>query len=190
MTRELDAPLAEEIEKRALRPFVAFHINTPDPVWAYSGNKVVTFAGHEWTGYSGLAKVDSIGESTSGAATGMQVTLLRVPSEFRDDLADQAVRGCLYEVYLGVQDEAYKEVLGFKKIWKGTLQSYEIIDGGTTLTVQAGGESRQIDQRRPTIKRFTDEYQQRKYSGDRFFEYVPRLPELAILWAKSSQDGL
>lgn len=72
---------------------------------------------------------------------------------------------------------------------EGPAGAYEIVDGGDTLTVTAGGESRQIDQRRPSIKRFTNERQQRLHPGDRFFEYLPRMTEIPILWAKANQSG-
>ena len=85
-------------------------------------------------------------------------------------------------------DETYQQVIWFKTLWKGRLDTYEIVDAGDTITVTAGGESRMRDKRRPTIRRFTDWWQQRKYPGDRAFEYVTRMVEVPVLWAKSRQD--
>lgn len=197
--RDLDPALDAEVKAPRLRPFLALHIDFPDPVFAFTGKGTIQFDPdggalledtQEWIGIAGIATIDTINEGTAGSATGVSATLLRVPSEFRDDIADQAVRSCLYELFVGAFDEDYQTVRGVKKIWKGTLQSYRIVDGGDTITVTAGGESRAIDQRRPTIKRFTDEWQQRKYAGDRCFEYVPNLAEIPILWAQAKQDGL
>lgn len=197
--RDLDPALEAEVNAPSLRPFLAVHIDFPDPVFAFTGKGVIQFnrdgtpvtpESEEWLGIAGIASIDAINEGTNGSAAGVSATLLRVPSEFRDDIADQAVRGCLYELFVGAFDTDYQTVRAVKKIWKGTLQSYRIIDAGDTITVSAGGESRAIDQRRPTIKRFTDEYQQRKYAGDRCFEYVPSLAEIPILWASANQDGL
>lgn len=100
----------------------------------------------------------------------------------------QAVRGCLYELFVGAVDATYQTVIGFKKLWVGRLDSYDIVDAGETITVTAGGESRMRDQRRPAIKRFTDWWQQRRYPGDRAFEYVARMVEVPVLWAKARQD--
>jgi len=186
--RELGEPLQGEVEAPSLRPFLAFDIDLPDPVFGFSGKGIIVFHGNEYVGYEGVAQVDTIGEGTDGRATGVAVTLNRVPSEFREDLADQAVRGSLYRLHVGALSEDYSAVIGVRKIWKGTLQSYEITDGGEELTVRAGGESRAIDQRRPSIKRFSDEGQKRRFEGDRFFEYLPRLVELPVIWAKKTQD--
>lgn len=189
MSRDLPAGLKTAIAERVVRPFLAVHIDFPDPVFAWTGRGTIRFNDEEWTGVHGVAAIDTIGEDTDGSATGVKATLLEVPENFRDDIADQAVRGCLYELYVGALDETFQQVVGYKLLWKGRLGSYEIVDGGETLTVTAGGESRQIDQRRPTIKRFTDERQQRMYPGDRFFEYLPRMTEIPMIWAKANQSG-
>lgn len=188
--RDLDPALRDEIEKPELRPFLGVHIDLPDPVYAVTGNATIAYAGHEWTAIGGLGQVDTIGEGTDGSAVGVKATLYQVPSEFRDDVADQAVRGCAYELYVGALDPGYLDVVGYKLIWKGRLDSYEIVDAGETITVSAGGESRMRDQRRPTIKRFTDWWQQRRHPGDRAFEYVQRMVEVPILWAKARQDAV
>lgn len=191
MSRLTDAPeLAEEIEKPELRPFLGLHIDLPDPVYAVTGNRSIRYAGNDWTAIGGIGAIDTIGEGTDGSATGVKATLYQIPSEFRDDIADQAVRGCLYELYVGALDPSYREVVGFKKLWVGRLDSYDITDAGETLTVSAGGESRMRDQRRPAIKRFTDWWQQRKYPGDLAFQYVARMTEVPILWAKASQNAV
>lgn len=190
MTRLSDVPaLAAEIEAPVLRPFLALHIAFPDPVWAWTGTGTLRFADQDWTGVHGIASIDTIGEGTDGSATGVKAVLNEVPGEHAEHLADQAVRGVDYVLYVGALDETYSVVRGYKLLWRGSLQGYQIDDSGDMLTVTASGESRMRDQRRPAIKRFTDEYQQRKYPGDRFFEYVPRLPEVSILWAKASQDS-
>jgi len=188
--RDLDPALVGEIEKPELRPFLGLHTDLPDPVHAVTGNASIRFGGEEWTAIGGIGSIDTVGESTDGSAVGVRATLYQVPSEFRDDVADQAVRGCLYELCVGAVDASYQNVIGFKTIWKGRLDGYEIVDAGETITVTASGESRMRDQRRPTIRRFTDWWQQRRNPGDRFFEYVSRMTEVPVLWAKAKQDAV
>ncbi len=186
--RDLDPGLQNEIEKPELRPFLGVHIDLPDPVFAVTGNTTITYGGEEWSAIGGLGQIDTIGEGTDGSSVGVTATLYQVPSEFRDDVADQAVRGCLYELYVGALDAGYRNVIGFKNLWKGRLDTYDILDAGETITVTAGGESRMRDQRRPAIKRFTDWWQQRKYPGDIGFQYVSRMVEVSIMWAKARQE--
>ena len=189
MPRNLAPPLQSEIEKPELRPFLGLHIDLPDPVFAVTGNATIRYDGEEWTAIGGIGSIDTIGEGTDGSATGVTATLYQVPSEFRDDIVDQAVRGCLYELFVGALDATYQDVIGFKKVWAGRLDTYDIVDAGDTITVTAGGESRMRDQRRPAIRRFTDWWQQRRHPGDLAFQYVSRMIEVPILWAKAKQDA-
>jgi hypothetical protein len=194
MSRDLPTDLVDAIAEPVVRPFLALRIELPDPVYVWTGRGTLVFndadgVSRTWIGAGGLGAIDTIGESTDGSATGIKATLLEVPSEFRDDIADQAVRGCLFEVYVGALNETYQEVQATALVWKGRLDDYRITDAGSTLSVEVSGESRAIDQRRPSIKRFTNEYQQRKHPGDKFFEFVPRMTEVSILWAGAEQNA-
>jgi hypothetical protein len=188
--RDLPSALSGEFDKRELRPFLGVHIDLPDPVFAVTGSTSIDYDGKRWTAIANIGAIDTIGEGTDGSATGVKATLFSVPSEFRDDVADQAVRGCLFELYVGALDVNYREVIGFKKLWIGRLDTYDITDAGDSITVSAGGESRMRDQRRPAIKRFTDLWQQRRFPGDLAFQYIARLVEVPILWAKAKQDSV
>jgi hypothetical protein len=194
VSRDLDASLETAIDAQVVRPFLAVRIELPDPVYVWTGRGMLTFddadgTSHEWLGTGGLGSIDTVGEATDGSATGVKVALYGIPSEFRDDIADQAERGAVFEVYVGALDEAFQQVVATKRLWNARLDQYKITDGGDTIGVEITGESRAIDQRRPSIKRFTDEYQQRKHPGDKFFEYVPRMTEISILWAQAETGG-
>lgn len=188
MARDLPPELEDAIAEPVVRPFMAIHINLPDPVSVFTGVGTMYFDGKEWIGAGGIGAIDTIGEATDGSAIGVRATLYQVPSEFRDDVAAQAVKGVLLELWVGAFDENFQEVTAVKKIWTGRLDTYKIVDGGETLSVEVTGESRARDQTRPAIKRFTDEYQQRRHPGDFFFQFVSQMTEIPILWAKAEQQ--
>lgn len=190
MSRDLPADLTAAIEGPVVRGFFAFRLAFADPVHVWTGRGTINFddangGNHDWLGAGDLGAFDTIGESTDGSAVGVKVALNKIPSEFAGDIDTQVQRGALFEVYLGALNETFQVVQATKLIWKGRVDTYTISDGGSTLSVEITGESRGIDQRRPAIKRFTDEWQQRKYPGDRFFEYAPQMTEVPILWADS-----
>ena len=188
--RDLPEALESEIAKAGLRPFVALHIDFPDPVRAFTGKGRFPYAGHEWQGIEGIGQISAIEQGIDGAAKGYRASLYKVPAEYEGDIADQAVRHCLFEIYLGVFDPRFSSVLALQRLWKGSLQGFEVVDSGADLSVTVTGETRSINQRRPAIKTFTDEWQQRKYAGDRVFEYAARMAEVPIVWAKAKQDPL
>lgn len=194
MSRDLPAGLDAAIDRPVVRPFMALHIATPDPVYAWTGQGTLIFDDadgdpQEWIGAGGIGTIDEVGEGSDGSATGVRATLLQVPSEFREDIAQQATRGVAFEIYVGALNETMQQVEAAHLIWKGRLDEYRIIDAGSTISVQVTGESRAIDQKRPAIKRFTDEYQQRQHPGDKFFEYVPQMSEIPIIWNKAEPKG-
>jgi hypothetical protein len=194
VSRDLPVELTDAIAEPVVRPFMALRIELPDPVYVWTGRGNIIFNDADgnsrtWLGAGGVGAIDTIGEATDGSAVGVKASLYNVPAEFRDDIADQAVRGVTFEVYFGSLNETYQTVEATALIWKGKLDDYKITDGGDTLTVEVSGESRAIDQRRPAIKRFTHECQSRKYPGDLFFQYVSRMPEVPILWADAPQNS-
>jgi hypothetical protein len=194
MSRDIPAALETAVEESVVRPFLAVHIALPDPVYVFTGAGTIFFpdtddVSHPWIGAGEFGSIDTIGEGTDGSATGVKVTLNRVPAELADDVNDQATRGAAFSIYFGVLDQSQQIVTATQLIWRGRLDEYRIVHAGETLSVEVTAESRAIDQRRPSIKRFTNEYQQRQHSGDKVFEYVPQMAEIPILWAAASQNS-
>jgi len=189
MARDLDAELLASLQGNPARPFMAVHIALPDPVYVWTGKGNIGFEGQTWTGAGGLGGIDGISEGSEGSSSGLRLTLYDVPGNFRDDIEDQATKGALVELYVGALDEGMQSVVGSKLLWKGRLDTYKISDGGDSLSIEINAESRMRDQRRPAVKRFTNEYQQRRHASDLFFEYVSQMAEVPILWAQGSQDS-
>jgi len=194
MSRDLPPELEAAIAEPVVRPFLAVRIELPDPALVWTGIGTLIFDdsdgnSREWQGAGAVGSMDTVGEETSGSATGVRVSLNAIPSDFRDDIADQAERGALFEVYAGALNETYQEIVAVKLIWKGTVNEYKITDAGSSLSVEITGESRAIDQRRPAIRRFTHEEQQRRSPGDLVFEYLPRMSEVQVIWGKQEQTG-
>jgi hypothetical protein len=202
MTRPLPPALESAVDEPVVRPFSVLLIDLPDPVYVFSGLDQLVFDDADgvtrtWIGAGEIGAIDTVGESTDGSATGIRVTLFGVPSQFQmldgtwvgDYLDQQAVRGVKFDYGIGVFNETFSSVDAVAWLHRYRLDQYKITDAGATLTVEVTGESRSIDQRRPAIKRFTDEYQQRMHPGDRFFEYVPQMVEVSILWDRGEQSA-
>lgn len=194
MTRQIDPGLSAAVEEPVVRPFLALRVETPDPVYAFTGQGSMVFADADgadrtWVGAGDVGAIDSVGEASDGSAQGIKATLFKVPGEFRDDIAKQAVPGVKVDVGIGVFDVTYQRLEGFVWLNRYKLDDFKIMDGGSTLSVQISGENRSIDQKRPAIKRSTDEYQQRQHPGDLFFQFVSQMTEVSILWAKAEPSG-
>jgi hypothetical protein len=194
VSRGLVPALSAEIDKPVIKPFFAVRIELPEPVYGWTGVGYITFADadgdpHSWAGIGDFGGIDSVGESSDGSATGMRVTLLNVPAEFRDDIGEQVERGALFEVYFGTLNETWQQVVATQLIWKGRLDDYRIVDAGDTISVEVTGESRSIDQRRPAVNRLTHEAQQRRSPTDLGVQYRSQVATIPILWAQAEPKG-
>ncbi len=188
MTHSLGAPLADEIVKPKLNPAFAIFIDLPEPVYAWTGIGTLSFGGNTYLGTGSFGSLDAVRESTDGSAVGVKVTLNGIPSEMASDIDDQFRRGARMDVYVLAVDESWRNVVGQPKLLQRLrTDTCDIGDGGATLTVTIQGESRMREQQRPTIKRYTNEYQLRKHPGDVFFEYLAAMTEVPILWAQQAQ---
>lgn len=185
MSRELATALAAEIVKPVLRPFYAVYIGLADPVAAWTGTGDLTFGARTYNGTGAFGSVSTVGEGSDGSAVGIQVSLSGIDPSFSDDILTQAYRGKVFELYVGALDESYQAVAAEPKlIWKGEVDKVDLADG-EQLSVTLSAESRMRDQGRPRIRRYTDQEQRRRFSGDRVFEYLPQLVEISVLWAKN-----
>ena len=188
MTHSLGIPLEDEIAKPKLNPAFAIFIDLPEPVRAWTGIGELSFGGNTYLGTGSFGSLDAVRESTDGSAIGAKVTLNGIPSEMAGDIDDQFRRGARMDVYVLAVDESWTQVVGQPKLLQRLrTDTCDINDGGDVLTVVIQGESRMREQARPTIKRYTNEYQQRRHPGDRFFEFLSAMTEVPILWAQQAQ---
>lgn len=189
MAREIGSTMETDVAADVVRPFLAISIDLPDPVFAWTGKGTINFNGEDWAGAGEFGTIEAVSETSDGAANGIKVTALKLPSEFAADIADQATKGAAMELYIGTLNETMQTVSAFKRLWVGRVDTYTITDGGDEISVAIAGETRMRDQGRPSVKRFTDEYQQREYPGDLFFEYVAAMTEVSILWAATEASA-
>lgn len=184
MTRDLSGGLGTEIAKPVLRPFFAVYIALPDPVAAWTGVGTLSFGGRDYDGTGAFGSVSTIGEGADGSAVGVSVTLSGIDPAFGDDILGQPYRGKTFELYVGALAEDYQSIAAAPKlIWKGRVDSVDLTDG-EQLAVTLTAESRMRDQGRPRIRRYTNAEQQRRYPGDRYFEYAQQMVEVSVMWGK------
>jgi hypothetical protein len=197
MTRPLPSALETAVDEPVVRPFSVLLIDLPDPVYVFSGLGQLVFddadgvtAGMDRRGQD---RRDRHGRRDDGRQRDRDPSdpvRCAEPSFATTSTTDQqAVRGVKFDYGIGVFNETFSSVDAVAWLHRYRLDQYKITDAGATLSVEVTGESRSIDQRRPAIKRFTDEYQQRMHPGDRFFEYVPQMSRCRSCGTKAEQSA-
>jgi hypothetical protein len=180
--RDLDAALSTEIEQPVLRPFYAVAIDLPDPAYAWSGIGEIMFDSKTFLGVGSLGGISGAAEQSDGTASGLGLTLSGIDPDFTTYLIEQPYRGARVDLYIGALDEGFANVVAWKRhsVWR--INRVSVVDGADTSKISVECETAFLDQTRARVRRFTDEEQQRRYAGDKFFEYMAAMQEVRIIW--------
>jgi len=184
MSRNLGA-LASEVAKPVLNPFYAVSFALPTPIYVWSMVGTLLFGGNAYEGVGSFGTIGAIAESSDGSAVGMTVSLSGIEHSLADEVLNQPYRGVAMMIYLGAVAADFCTVTAPPAlIWRGKIDTVTLTDGAS-LMITITGESRMRDQGRPRVRRYTNQEQQERYPGDRFFEFLPSLAEINMVWGKA-----
>lgn len=165
-------PWAQLIELR-LSETVRFSTSGHDVVWA----------GHTWL-RSGLGTVEPI-EDSAGELQGIRLSMPGIDGSQIGLALVEPVEGRDVLIYDALIDPTTGIVADAVLAWAGTLNVPEMSDGAVaSVTVTA--EHRGLLAVRPKPRRYTNEEQQRRYSGDTCFDFDPATDAAPIAWPKAS----
>lgn len=142
----------------------------------------VDWNGFTWLGIGNIGSIDAIEESADISAQGMSFQLSGVNAANLSVALGQNYQGRAAKVWLAPLDPATSIPVADPV---GPFQyKMDTMEGslGETSTVVLRAQSRLADWDRARILRYTDADQQQLFPGDRFFEMVPKLQDLQILF--------
>ena len=149
-----------------------------------TGTQDLTLDGTTWVGNGDLAGVSAIEEGSDVSPYHVDLSLSGLNAQLvRDTLATEAFHLQEVTLYLGfLQADAPQWQEPPIEIWSGLMDTAFLETTGDTLTITLRCESHLAQFQRENGARFTDEDQQDRYSGDRFFEYLPQMQDLKLKW--------
>ena len=191
MTRDISTEIRTAIASDHVQAFFAVDLLFDDPnkLYFWSGLGAQTIDGIEYTGAGDLLGVSEIQESSDLAAYGATLTLSGIPSNLITLAKSEPYHGrkCLVKfgmVGVGAGGSLdYSAPSSFFTAFSGKMDQMEFNIGPSTSTISLNVESNMIDLRKPRLRRYTDENQQSRHSGDVFFEFVTRLQNESLEWA-------
>lgn len=182
MSRGLSVGNLSAIAQPHIRPikFVKFEF---DGGTEYVHNAVgeFTWGGHTWTGIGALGEISAIEEGLDLSPFGVTFQL----NALNPDLLAIALGEHVYKrpatVYEGYLDENGTLVADPAERWSGGMDHFSVSRGeNNTLALQCESDMRFFDRANGSL--FTDEDQQRRYSGDVFFEFQDQMIDVALSW--------
>lgn len=183
MTRVVSVLNQAALDLRDVVMFIAVDLDFPTGhVYVHDGIGTYSFGGHDYLGVGKFGGVEVAEESLEVIAKPVTLSLSGVDSEIIATAMDNDVyQGRDVVIYLGLVNKNTLALVDTPEtLWEGRMDQMSIKFGANEASVTLNCEHRL--RREPRIARYTDADQQISYPGDRFFDYVGKIPGFAGNW--------
>lgn len=181
--RNIGPDIVAQLRSSPIRPFILCDIEFADQwLHAWSGIGSLGINGNTYLGVGTLGKVSTISETSDIRANGLDLTLSGVPSNLVMEALGECQQGQPVIVSLGFMDASWQIIDQPVLLFRGSMDAVSIKEGTDTCSIIVSAESRMTDLRRPRVRRYTDDDQQRTAPGDRGFEFVPMVQDWNGNW--------
>ena len=155
--------------------------DSPNELYLWSALGDITLGSNTYTGAGDMLAVSELQESSDLAAYGATLTISGLHSSLVNLAFNEPYRGRQCLIHFGVM--AFDALpTAIVTPFSGRMDEMNFDIGPKTSTISLKVESRFIDFRRPRVRRFTDEEQQSRFSGDLAYEFVNRLQKESLEW--------
>jgi hypothetical protein len=160
--------------------FAKFHFDSGDVrLWTGYGN--VDFDGETYLGAGDLIGYELPQESNGQRQSGVTLTLQGIENTWISVGLTEDYQGRDCEIWYAELDASAQVVNAPIRLFKGLCDTLAIQETGETCTVALTVERAGIDFRADN-SRYDNEDQQRRFPGDKGFEFLPTLEEMEIPW--------
>lgn len=189
MSRFNSATNEAAAERPSVKIFVACDLDfVSGHVRAHDGIGTISFGANDYAGIGTFGGIEIAEESIEVIARPIKLTLAGVDENTLPAplVAEALEEGSTYQgraaiLYLGLCDNDSNQLIDTPEIlWEGKMDRMEVrLDAGVgEITLYCEHRLRTA----PRIARYTHEDQQLAYSGDRFFDLVPKIAGYAGKW--------
>lgn len=156
--------------------------------YLHNGLGTYSWGGHSWLGYGALGSIGPIEEGDTLSPYAVELTLSGVDST----LLTQAQTADIFErrviIYIGFIDDNGALTADPDELWSGSMEHMTISLGGEVDSITLTAESELIAHSFANGALFTDEDQQKRYSGDTFFEFQDQIQKARVQWGETTNE--
>ncbi len=183
MSRDITSTVSNALDDDVIKPFFAVDIGFDDnPLYVWNGYGDLTIGSKTYLGAGQLLNISSVEETTEMEAKGATITMSGIPSSFLSSALTEAYQGRECKIYFGVTSTPSDYV----EVFAGELDQMNIVEASDTATIEVKAENVLVKLETPVIRRFTDQDQQSRFSGDLGLEYVADLQDKEIFWGRAA----
>lgn len=184
--RTISADMVSEVTTAQLSPILMAELNFTPPVYLWSGYGTLTYNGIGYLGLGTLGTISPVQETTDLSARGISMQLSGVPTALVYEALTDDYQGRACSVMFGALSPTAGLVASPITIFSGRMDVMQLSDDGQTSQITMTAENKLIDFKRTREIRYTDEEQQRLYSGDLGLEFVNAIQEKTIYWGNQN----
>ena len=158
-------------------------------VRVHDGIGPLTFGGHEYLGVGTFGGMELDAEDSEVAAKGAKLTLSGIPGDLVPDvLTETGYQRRDAILYVGLLDKESNDWIDTpEELWSGQMDYLDIQYSGNEARVELHVEDEL--RREPTQAWYTDEDQQMRFAGDRFFSDLPNVEIYNAVWGRAVVGG-
>ena len=184
MAKTLSTNNTNVLDDQVIIPVHFLTINyTSGTLFLNTSDRNFTISGNNFIGGSGIATISSIEETQELQATGIKLTVSGVASSNISIALTENYKNVDATLQLGfLNTTTYALIDTPFTIFKGKVDTQDIQVDSDTATIVIEIENRLIDWERSRIRRYTNQDQQQKFSGDKGLEFIQELQEKEIFW--------
>ena len=183
----IDAGIVARLSADDTQPFLAIKAEfDTDDILVWTGAEDLTINSETYTGAGTLLGIDNIEEDGEISSTGVAVSLSYMDKTVLDYALTESYQNRPITIYMGFVMGGSNEVAGVMTIFKGRMQTMEIMDTPDGATIVVTAENRLIDLKKPRGYRYTHEAQNHLHAGDLGLQYIPLIQEKQIFWGQAA----
>lgn len=181
-----DLPVAIENQLTAVRAewhlFAEFFFDS-GTVRMWTGFGSIDYNGELFTGGGNLIGVEPIVETQDLEATGLKFSLSGVPTTLISLALAERYQGRPVKLYLATVSAGDSPIeISLYQIFAGVMDVMDFTADAEKSSIVVACENIATQAKRINEARYTDEEQQRRYPGDKFFEFTAELQDKEIVW--------
>jgi hypothetical protein len=182
MTRFVSATNEAEFARDSLAPLLLVDLDfASGMVRAHTGQSDIVWNGNTYTGVAGFGGVDEVTEEAGVSTKPLRLRLAGIPNELISSAMLETYQGrpvVLYMAAVNVETGTFVDTP--ETLWSGIMDVMTVELGPETSVITLDCED--PDYAQPLPRRYTQADHQRRFTGDRFFEFLPRIPQFRGQW--------
>lgn len=166
---------------------------TSQTAYFWNGEYPLSSGGQTWLPMHGIGSIEGLGTSSEAASEQVTLSMSGIPDDRIDILAlaleqTPEANQQLVKIYVQFFDDDWQPVGNPILLWFGFMQppkvsKTELDDFNASVqTITVNAENAFFNRSRPPYGRNTDRDQQRRYPGDKFFEFTPSLANKTVTY--------